>query len=138
LFVFAVIRFKKVALKETPLPTWIERRLEVRGIKPPSWLRNWSIRVQRSPIEALFAIIQELLRVWGQPASTGMTAAEQVDALVTIVPKLTVDAKTLLSEYHRSTYSPYPANLDNARRAVSNLRMNGYTLWAQHLVGYKD
>ena len=64
LFVFAVIRFKKVALKETPLPTWIERRLEVRGIKPPPWLRNWSIRVQRSPIEALFAIIQELLRVW--------------------------------------------------------------------------
>ncbi len=138
LLVFAVIRFKKVALKETPLPTWIERKLEVRGIKSPAWLRNWSIRVQRSPIEALFAIVQELLRVWGQPASSGMTASEQVDALVTIVPKLTVDAKALLSEYHRSTYSPYPANLDNARRAVSNLRMNGYTLWAQRLVGYKD
>jgi len=135
---FAVYRFKKVTLKETPLPTWIERRLEVRGVKPPAWLHNWSVRLQRTPIEALFGIVQELLRVWGQPASSGMTAAEQVDSLVKIVPKLTQDASALLGEYHRSIYSPYPANLDKARRAVSNLRMNGYTIWAQHLIGYKD
>ena len=112
--------------------------MELRGIKPPGWLRDWSIRIQRNPIEGLFAIVQELLKVWGKPATLEMTPAEQVEALVQIVPQLAEDARLLLSEYQRSVYSPYPANFDRARRAVFNLRMNGYTLWAQRLVGVKD
>jgi hypothetical protein len=138
LLAFAIIRFKKHTLKETPLPTWLEHALEDRGIKSPAWLRNWSIRIQRSPMEVLFGIIQELLKVWGKPASLEMTPSEQVEILIQIVPQLTDDAQTLLAEYQRSIYSPYPANFERARRAVFNLRMNGYTLWAQRLVGVKE
>jgi hypothetical protein len=133
LVAFAYYRWKKYSLKNTPVPTWFERTLTSRGIRPPSWLTMWSIRARRTPMEALFARVSEMLRVWGHNPTTDLTPAEQVSLLAKMVPELENDAGVLLEEYHRSAYSRRKPNYMRAKQAATDLRLKGYQTWVKRL-----
>ncbi len=134
LLVYALYRWRKYSLKGSPMPTWFEKTLIKRGIRPPRWLINWSIRAQRSPIENLFANVAEMLRVWGQPPELDLTPFEQVRQLSSIVPDLSDNANLLLQEYQRATYSRHKVDIIRARQAATDLRQKGYQLWFQRLI----
>jgi hypothetical protein len=95
----------------------------------------WSRRALRTPMENLFASVSFMLRVWGQRVDPAHTPAEQVAILVNLVPGVRDQALTLLEEYQRAMYSPYPANLLKAKQAVSEIRSIGYRNWVMRLVG---
>ncbi len=120
---------------DLPLPSWLEKFLDERGIRTPGWLRMWSRRALRTPMENLFANISFMLRVWGQKIDPSLTPAEQVSLLVNVVPAVKDQANTLLEEYHRAMYSQYPANTNRARQAVAEIRSIGYRNWFMRLVG---
>jgi len=106
-----------------------EGMLVERGWRVRAWLRQWARLSRRTPIEKLFSTVSELLRAWGKPPAPNLTPAEQVAWLCDLVPEVSVHAETLLEEYHRSIYSPYQANLNRARRAMEDMRANGYRAW---------
>lgn len=133
LLVFAIYRWRKYTLKGMPIATWFERALTDRGMRAPRWLVNWSRRVQRTPMESLFARVPEMLRVWGQDPALDSTPAEQVRRLTEIVPELSAYASVLLREYQLATYSNHQANLSFARSAAADLRQKGYQIWFQRL-----
>lgn len=134
LLVFAIYRWRKYSLKNQPLPTWLERTLHNRGLRAPGWLRNWSIRAQRTPMENLFSRVPEMLRVWGLDPDLNMTPSEQVSKLSNIVPELNDYAMILLKEYQLAAYSIHKANIPLARQASANLRQKGFQLWFQRLI----
>jgi hypothetical protein len=123
---------------DLPLPSWFEKALDERGFRTPEWLRNWSRRALRTPMEVLFSSISFMLRVWGQKVDPAQTPAEQVALLVNVVPSVKEQALVLLDEYQRAMYSQYPANLLRARDAVSELRSIGYRNWIMRLVGFES
>jgi len=120
-----------------PLPGWLEKTLDEHGLPTPQWLRIWSRRSLRTPMESLFATVGWMLKVWGQKIEPVMTPAEQVAALVNVVPGIQEPAVVLLEEYQRAMYSQYPANIDRARDAVSEIRSIGYKNWLLRLVGFE-
>lgn len=136
--VLVLLEWRRRRLQDLPLPSWLEKTLDERGFRTPGWLRLWSRRSLRTPMENLFANVAWMLRVWGQRIDPTLTPAEQVDALVNTVPALKDDAMTLLEEYHRAMYSPYPANILRARRAVDQIRAIGYRNWVMRLVGLES
>jgi hypothetical protein len=89
-------------------------------------------------MENLFTSVGFMLRVWGQRIDPAHTPAEQVAMLVNVVPGVKEQALTLLEEYQRAMYSPYPANLPRAKQAVSQLRSIGYRNWVLRLVGLES
>jgi hypothetical protein len=56
---------------------------------------------------------------------------------VNVVPGIQEPAVVLLEEYQRAMYSQYPANIDRARDAVSEIRSIGYKNWLLRLVGFE-
>ncbi len=133
--VLVFLEWRRRRMQDLPLPSWMEKTLDERGITPPAWLRLWARRSLRTPMENLFANVAWMLRVWGQKIDPTLTPAEQVYALVNTVPGVKRQAMTLLDEYHRAMYSPYPANIERAKAAVNEMRSIGYRNWVMHLVG---
>jgi len=131
---FAFYRWKKYSLKDLPIPTWFEKTMAQRGLRPPRWLIRWSMRARRTPMERLFARVPELLRAWGEEPALDQTPAEQVKRLSEIVPEIAPYAQALLKEYQLAMYSPHKADLIRARRAAIELRQKGFQLWFQHLL----
>ena len=131
----AFLEWRRRKLSSLPLPAWMERRLDDRGWRPPGWLRLWSRQSLRTPMENMFANVSAMLRIWGQVVDPAQTPAEQVALLVSVVPGLEDSAAALLEEYHRSMYSPYPANMLRARQAVDALRSIGLKNWVLRLAG---
>ncbi len=121
---------------DLPLPSWIEKALDERGFRTPDWLRLWSRRALRTPMENLFANVAFMLRVWGRKVDPALTPAEQVAMLVNVVPGVQDHALVLLDEYQRAMYSKYPANLHRAMEAVNELRSIGFRSWFLKLVGF--
>jgi transglutaminase-like putative cysteine protease len=134
LLAYAIFRWRKYSLKGLPTATWFEQALTSRGVRAPRWLVNWSVRARRTPMEKVFAVIPEMLRVWGQPLETDLTPAEQVRRLEQTVPELSPYSSALLNEYHRAAYSRQKADLYRARRAAGELRQKGYRIWFQRLM----
>jgi len=128
-------RWQTTILKETPFPVWLERVLEKRGFHPPAWLKRWSERVVRTPMERLFAVVPEMLSVWGIPPKVEMTPAEQVARLKNVLPELAEQAQVLLEEYQFAMYSQRRYNISRARQAAATLRLRGYQRWIARLMG---
>lgn len=122
-------------IEDLPLPSWLERTLDERGFKTPEWLRMWSRRSLRTPMENLFSSISFMLKIWGLRVDPAQTPAEQIAVLVNAVPAVKPQALALLEEYQRAMYSQYPANLFRARQAVKEIRATGYRTWLMRLVG---
>jgi hypothetical protein len=136
LFGYSIYRWRKYSLKNTPVPTWIERVMNDRGLRSPRWLVNWSIHARRTPMEKYFARVPEMLRVWGQPADLNLTPSEQVQRLVHIVPEITGDATILLNEYQHAAYSRSKYDTYRARKAATDLRQKGYQVWFKKLIRF--
>jgi transglutaminase-like putative cysteine protease len=118
-----------------PLPSWIEKILDGHGFRTPRWLHRWSQNALRTPIESLFANVAFVLRIWGQKVNPAQTPAEQIHMLIQVVPGVEPQAKTLLQEYQRAMYSPYPADIGRARQAVNELRVIGLRNWFRRMIG---
>jgi hypothetical protein len=129
------LEWRRRRIQDLPLPSWLEKTLDERGLHTPDWLRLWSRRSLRTPMENLFANVAWMLRVWGQKIDPALTPSEQIDMLVRTVPGVKRQAVTLLDEYQRAMYSPYPANTLRAKQAVVEMRSIGYRNWVMHLVG---
>ena len=130
-----VLEMRRRRTQDLPLPNWLEKVFDERGLRTPGWLRMWARRALRTPMENLFANVSFMLRVWGQRVDPANTPAEQVAILVNIVPGVEDQALALLEEYQRAMYSPYPANLFRAKQAVAKIRSIGYRNWVMRLVG---
>lgn len=88
-------------------------------------------------MERLFAVVPELLRVWGVPPRMDLTPAEQVANLKQVLPELAGEAQTLLEEYQRAMYSQRGYNIPRARQAAATLRLKGYQRWIVRLMGIR-
>jgi hypothetical protein len=130
-----VLETRRRRTQDLPLPSWLEKVFDEQGLRTPGWLRMWSRRALRTPMENLFASVSFMLRVWGQKIDPALTPAEQVAVLVKLVPGVEDQAMTLLEEYQRAMYSPYPANEDRAQQAVTQIRSIGYRSWVMRLIG---
>jgi len=131
----AFLEWRRRRIQDLPLPSFLEKTLDEHGLRIPGWLKMWSRRALRTPMENLFSDVAFMLRVWGHQVEPALTPAEQVTMLVNVVPGIRQQALVLLEEYQRAMYSQYPANLDRARQAVSELRSIGYRNWAMRLIG---
>ncbi len=130
-----LLEIRRRRTQDLPLASWLEKVLDERGLRTPDWLRMWSRRALRTPMENLFSSVSAMLRFWGQKVDPAFTPAEQVAMLVTVVPGVRDQALTLLDEYQRAMYSPYPADLFRAKQAVSQIRSIGFRNWVMRLVG---
>lgn len=131
----AFLEWRRRKIQDLPLPSWLEKTMDERGFRTPEWLRMWSRRSLRTPMENLFANVAFLLKVWGQKVEPALTPAEQVTLLVNMVPGVRDQAVVLLEEYQRAMYSQYPANLLRAKVAVREMRSIGYRGWVMRLIG---
>lgn len=136
--VLVFLEWRRRRIEDLPLPSWLEKTLDERGFRTPEWLRMWSRRSLRTPMENLFANVAWILKVWGQKTEPALTPAEQIAALVNLIPAVRQDALVLLEEYHRAMYSQYPANLARAQAAVRGLKSTGYRIWFFRLVGFES
>lgn len=136
--VLAVLEWRRRRTQDLPLPSWIEKTLDERGWRTPDWLRLWSRRSLRTPIENLFATVAFMLRVWGCKIDPAQTPAEQIATLVNVVPGVRSQAVTLLEEYQRAMYSQYPANLLRASTAVAEIRSIGLRNRLMRLIGFQS
>ena len=135
--ILALLEWRRRRVMSLPLPNWIEKSLDERGFRTPGWLRWWSLQAMRTPMENLFANVGLMLRIWGQSVEPSQTPYEQVSLLRRVVPGVDEQAKVLLEEYQRAMYSPYPANLPRARKAVDEIRTVGLRNWALRLAGFE-
>jgi hypothetical protein len=71
------------------------------------------------------------------PVDPWQTPSEQIGLLTRVVPGVDTQARALLEEYQRAMYSPYPANLPRARKAVDEMRVVGLRNWALRLAGFE-
>lgn len=133
--VLVFLEWRRRKTQDLPLPSWIEKTLDERGVRTPEWLRMWSRRSLRTPMENLFTSVTWMLRVWGRKIDPSLTPAEQVETLVNVVPGVKAPALALLEEYQRAMYSQYPANFNRAQQAVVKLKSIGYRNWVMRLVG---
>ncbi len=133
-----ILEIRRRRTQELPLPSWLEKFFDERGLRTPGWLRMWSRRSLRTPMETLFTSVSQMLRIWGQRVDPAHTPAEQVALLVNVVPGVEEQALALLEEYQRAMYSPYPGNLHRAKQAVSQIRSIGYRNWVMRLVGLES
>jgi transglutaminase-like putative cysteine protease len=135
--VLSFLEWRRRRIQDLPLPSFLEKTLDEHGFRTPDWLRLWSRRALRTPMENLFAHVAMMLRVWGQRVEPALTPAEQVALLVNVVPGIRGQALVLLEEYQRAMYSQYPANLLRAHQAVTQLRSIGYRNWVMRLIGFE-
>ena len=66
--------------------------------------------------------INHALKRIGKIPSIQDTPAERTIALIQAIPDAASPARSLLSEYQTSEYSPYQANLEIARKAGNEIR----------------
>ncbi|MFA5837656.1 MAG: transglutaminase domain-containing protein [Bellilinea sp.] len=103
------------------LPVVIEKTLRKRGMKVPAWLGLWSRFTHLSPIERIFIQVSWQLKLLRNPAQAGSTPLEQITQLVDSLPAGASPARTVLEEYQKAAYSPYPSDYNAARDAAKAL-----------------
>ncbi len=117
-----------------PLPLLIETNLEKRGVASPRWLKRWSRRVARTPLQKAFGALNQALWLLGQRPGLALTPAERVGLFVGLLPEGQAAAETLLEEYQRSQYSPYPGDLERSRQAGKHIRRLAYKAFLLRLL----
>ncbi|MFZ3078983.1 MAG: hypothetical protein WA109_04795, partial [Bellilinea sp.] len=103
------------------LPVVIEKTLRKRGMKVPAWLGLWSRFTHLSPIERIFIQVSWQLKLLRNPAQAGSTPLEQITRLIDSLPAGALPARTVLEEYQKAAYSPYPSDYNAARDAAKAL-----------------
>lgn len=115
-------RWEKFASTRSPAPVWLEKRLQRFGLRPPLFLRRWAAWAAVTPITRAYLEVNRALSRLGQFPADGDTPTERVEALVLVIPPADFTAHTLLDEYQKAAYSPYPADLPLAQKAGKEIR----------------
>ena len=123
--------FERVSID---VPERLEKGLRRLGIRPPDFLLNW-IYVMRLPAlsRSYLEINHALARIGKKPAIQD-TPSERTATLIDAIPNAADPASRLLTEYQTSTYSPYPANEEAARKAGKEIRNISWLAWLKNLL----
>jgi transglutaminase-like putative cysteine protease len=100
------------------LPLYLAGRYEGHGNIPPRWLNLWIRWTKLSPIEHTFQAINISLIWLGHPQPAHITSQERAEALIKRLPSAQDQIRSLLHEYHLTTYTPRPGNLSLARKTA--------------------
>ncbi len=106
---------------EKALPVLIEKRMRARGWRVPRLLIEWSFYTRLTEMERTFYWVRVVNKLAGIPSEKGRTPAEQLQAVVAVLPHTTEEIERYQSEYEREMYSPYPANLSSAQNAMRRI-----------------
>ena len=132
-FLVALFRVARPRLEEIALPVRVEKTLTKYHLGVPRWLHRWSLRMSLTPFEKAFMSLVQALRLLGKPVLPAQTPAERVMILSEALPEARQPAETLLIEYQRAEYSPYPANLPRAVIAGLAVRQLAFRAFLRRL-----
>lgn len=117
-----------------PIPILLERGMLRVGIKPPEFIRNWSLRESLPPVmRAYNELNQALVRLGHHPGST-ITPAERALVLSSLIPMLKDPAEIVVGEYQIYTYRQHEIDPINAVRAGRVIRSVSYREWIQGIM----
>lgn len=117
-----------------PFPILLERGMLRIGIKPPEFLRKWSLRESLPPVMRAYSELnQALVRLGYHPDST-TTPAERAFVLATLAPALKDPAEIVVGEYQIYTYWQRELDPINAVRAGRVIRSVSYREWVQGIL----
>ena len=106
-----------IKILKYPLPVVLERNFKKRGWLVPGWLKQWARLAELSPIERLYTRMSWTLPLIGQKTNPSHTPAERLDCLAKAMPEAKGSILEFLTEYQRAEYSPYPFDIEIARKA---------------------
>jgi len=112
----------------------LENLLNQRGFTTPVWIRERARIARLTPLERYFNAVPKALKLLGKPVNPALTPAEQITQLTKVMPQAEQPAKELLIELHRGVYTPYPANLDQARKASREIKRQARQVWLRRLL----
>jgi transglutaminase-like putative cysteine protease len=104
------------------VPVQIEQGLLRIGVRPPSAIRNWAYYATLPSLSRSYLEVNRALSRLGKKPSPTDTPAERVQSLSNVLPSTAEPAQSLLHEYHQSTYSTHPADLESAHQAGIEIR----------------
>lgn len=118
---FVWYAFKRRANAIEPLPVLLESGMRTRGWHTPRWIQRWAHLARLDAMERAFLTVEWVMALLRKPLAPAATPSEAVAALSRALPAAAAPADALLTEYQRALYSPYPADLDKARQASSQV-----------------
>ena len=107
----------RIRILKQPIPILLERNIEKRGWAVPVWVKQWARLEELSPIERMYTRLGWTLPLLGHQADPGHTPAERLDQLTKVLPDARQPLQDFLVEYQRAEYSPYPYDIEKARKA---------------------
>jgi transglutaminase-like putative cysteine protease len=115
------------------LPSLIRGTMERTGIEAPVWIIRWERWVGLSPIERAFESINFGLRLLDESPPIHATPGERADKLSHILTPMADQIKVLLEEHQTSLYTSRTADINQARRAAFNIRVQTIRARVRHL-----
>ncbi len=107
----------QIKIFKHPLPVMIENNIQKRGWVVPVWVSQWARLEELTPIERMYARLGWTLPLMGHQAGAGHTPAERINQLAKVLPDARQPLAEFLAEYQRAEYSPYPYDMEKARKA---------------------
>jgi len=123
---------RRYALSER-FPSIVRATIERSGAHPPKWILRWERWTRLSPIERAFESINFGLRQLDQSAPVHSTPSERAAKLTGLLPQADDEIKVLLDEHQTSLYTSRVADVEQARRAASNIRRQVITERLRHI-----
>jgi transglutaminase-like putative cysteine protease len=118
----------------TRIPSFIRVVMERTGIETPVWVTRWERWVTLSPIERAFESINFGLRQLDELPPIHATPVERADKLSHILTPISDQIKVLLDEHQTSLYTSRTADIDQARRAAFNIRVQTILARVRHFL----
>jgi transglutaminase-like putative cysteine protease len=118
----------------TRLPSFIRVTMERTGIETPVWITRWERWVGLSPIERAFESINFGLRQLDESPPIHATPVERAEKLSHILTPMADQIKVLLDEHQTSLYTSRTADINQARRAALNIRVQTILARVRHLL----
>jgi transglutaminase-like putative cysteine protease len=118
----------------TRIPSFLRVAIERTGIETPVWVTRWERWVSLSPIERAFESINFGLRQLDGSPPIHATPVERADKLSHILTPIADQIKVLLDEHQTSLYTSRTADINQARRAAFNIRMQTVLARVRHFL----
>ncbi len=140
LLMVMILRRNKAYQRLYVIPISLEKGFLRMGIQPPSFLKRWANHAGLDPLSRSYMEINYALYRLGEQPSLTDTPKERATALVTVLPVADIPTHTLISEYHRVTYSPQKeGNISAAEEAGGQIRWLSYkSLLANFLERFRE
>ncbi len=116
------------------IPSFIRVTMERSGIETPVWINRWERWVSLSPIERAFESINFGLRQLDESPPIHATPVERADKLSHILTPMADQIKVLLDEHQTSLYTSRTADINRARRAALNIRVQTILARVRHFL----